>query len=303
MKKLSLVLTLLLALMAGSPLSAAPQRPALTRVLFLYGSVPPGTGPSEMIHIDNTGRNGYAQLAAMLLWEQGHNVTEIADTDPAVNPLTANALNGYDLVVFGSNNRRFSSAEAQAAGDYVRGGGALLVLSDSQFGPSPNRSQNALGAGELSDNDIIGQFGMYIEHDNYQVVVADAARFAQPAHPILAGVTSFKGEGVSLIRVDGPPASIVVRGNGLPLTDGHTITGKNYAITAVAQVGEGRVAVTFDRNTFFNAGVGSDGTDIGELDNRTYALNLFDWLTRQRFTQPTGNGIDSDLCTNLLGRR
>jgi len=276
------VLSLLLALaVLTTPLYAAPARPTLTRVLFLYGSVPPGTDPSEMIHIDNAGHNGYAQLAEALEWEQGHNLTELADTDPAVNPLTAASLHGYDLLVLGSNNRRFSQAEASAVGDFVRRGAAVLALSDSRFGLSPDREHNVLGAGELSDNDILAQFGMYIEHDNYQVVVADSSRFLDPSHPILAGINSFKGEGVSLIRIDGPPATILVRGDGLLLTDGHTITGKNYAITAAAQVGAGRVAVTFDRNTFFNAGVGSDGTDLRELDNRAYALNLFDWLTRR----------------------
>jgi hypothetical protein len=278
-------------LLLGAALVAAqvaPARITLTRVLFLYGSVPPGTDPNDMIRINNTGRNGYSQLAALLHAEQGHNVTEVIDTDPSVNPLTRERLAVYDLVVLGSNNRRFSKSEAAALAAYVNGGGAVLALSDSRFGLSPDRSQNALGAGELSDNDLVGQFGMYIEHDNYQVVVAGSNRFVNPSHPILRGLTSFKGEGVSLIRVS-PPGQILVRGDGLTLTDGHTITGPDYAITAIAQVGQGRVAATFDRNTFFNAGVGSDGTDLSELDNRAYAYNLFNWLARPRAPVAAGD--------------
>ena len=261
-------------------------RPTLTRVLFLYGSVPPGTDPNDMVRIGNTGRNGYAQLAAMLLTEQGHNLTELADTDPAVNPLTLGRLVQYDLLVLGSNNRRFSSQEAAVIDDYLQRGGALFAFSDSRFGLSPDRGSNALGAGELSDNDLLGQYGISVQHDNYQVVVADKSRFANPGHPVLAGLHSFKGEGVSLIHVTAPPAQILVRGDGLLLTDGHTLTGLDYAITAVAQVGSGRVAVTFDRNTFFNAGVGSGGTDLDELDNRSYARNLFNWLARPRAPVP-----------------
>ena len=174
--------------------------------------------------------------------EQGHNFTERADTDPAVNPLTPLELARYDLLVLGSNNRRFSASEQQTVVRYVSAGGALLALSDSRFGLSPNRPLNALGAGELSDNDLLAPFGMAIEHDNYQVVVADGSRFASPTHPILRGLTSFKGEGVSLIHVTGAPARILVRGDGLLLTDGHTITGPDYAITAVAQVGRGPFA-------------------------------------------------------------
>jgi hypothetical protein len=263
-----------------------PDRITLTRILFLYGSVPPGTDKGDMIRIGNEGRNGYAQLADLLSVEQGHNNYELQDTNPAVNPLTLLALKQYDLLVLGSNNRRFNQAEASVVRQYVTEGGAVLALSDSRFGLSPDRSQNLLGAGELSDNDLVGQFGFYIEHDNYIVVDATPPRFVDPQHPILRGLSQFRGEGVSLIRVSGTEATIVVRGDGLPLTDGVTITGPDYAITAVAQVGQGRVAVTFDRNTFFNAGVGSDGTDLGQFDNRQYARNLFNWLARPNAPMP-----------------
>src|SRR5688572_23841509 len=69
-----------------------PDRITLTRILFLYGSVPPGTGKEDMIRISNVGRNGYAQLVNMLHTEQGHNVYELQDTDPVVTPLTLLAL-------------------------------------------------------------------------------------------------------------------------------------------------------------------------------------------------------------------
>jgi hypothetical protein len=244
--------------------------------------VPPGTDPNDMIRISNTGRNGYSQLADMLRDEQGHNVTELNDLDPEINPLRDSYLNLYDLVVFGSNNRRYASQEAGYLNLFVQNGGSVLALSDSRFGLSPDRDNDVPGAGELSDNDLIGQYGMEIHHDNYTVVDADTSRFVTTTHPILTGLKSFRGEGVSLIRRTGPPAQILVRGNGLPLTNGQ-ITGNDYAITMIASVGRGRVAAVFDRNTWFNAGVGSDGTDLDQLDNRDYARNVFDWLVRLKF--------------------
>jgi hypothetical protein len=247
-----------------------------------------------MIRIGNTGRNGYSQLAELLREQQGHNLYELADTDLEVNPLTQSALSWYDLLVLGSNNRRYSPQEASALASYVNRGGAVLALSDSRFGLSPDRSTNALGAGELSDNDLMGQFGMQIEHDNYQFVTAGSKRFVQPTHPVLSGLSNCKGEGVSLIKTLVPPAQVLVRGDGLLLTDGHTITGPEYAITAIANVGLGRVAATFDRNTFFNAGVGSDGTDLSELDNRRYALNLFNWIARP--LAPPGATAMASIC-------
>src|SRR5690242_7927358 len=103
------LLGVLPALLGSGPPPAA--RPTLTRVLFLYGSVPPGTDPGEMIRLGNAGHNGYAPLAALLYTEQGANLTELADTDPAVDPLTAQVLAPYNLIVLGSNNRRFSAKE------------------------------------------------------------------------------------------------------------------------------------------------------------------------------------------------
>ena len=265
--------------------ATTPARPTLTRILFIYGNVPPGTDPSEMIRIGNTGRNGYSQLVDMLHSEQGHNITELNDLDPLLNPLRDTFLSQYDLVVLGSNNRQFAAQEVGYFNNYIQNGGSVLALSDSRFGLSPNRKQDLPGAGELSDNDLLAQYGMEIHHDNYTVVDAGASRFVTSTHPILSGLTSFRGEGVSLIRRLGPPAQILVRGNNLPLTNGQ-LTGNDYAITMIATVGRGRVAATFDRNTFFNAGVGSDGTDLSQLDNRQYARNLFDWLTRDKFRNP-----------------
>jgi len=262
--------------------ASPPARPTLTRVLFIYGNVPPGTDLGEMIRTNNTGHNGYSQLADLLLSEQGHNVTELNDLDPLVNPLRFDFLRQYDLVVFGSNNRRYASQEAGYLNLYVQNGGSVLAFSDSRFGLSPDRTHDVPGAGDLSDNDLIAQFGMEIHHDNYIVVDADASRFVSPTHHILLGLKSFRGEGVSLIRRLGPPAQILVRGDNLPLTNGQ-LTGTDYAITMIATVGRGRIAAVFDRNTWFNAGVGSDGTDLDQLDNRQYARNVFDWLTRDKF--------------------
>lgn len=271
---------------AGTATREASARPTITRVLFIYGSVPPATHESELISIYNTGRNGYSQLADYLLSEQGHIIEQVHDLDPSVNPLRVDHLKHYDLVVFGSNNREFAAQEAGHLNAYVEWGGSVLAFSDSRFGLSPNRQNNEPGAGDRSDNSILAQYGMRIDHDNYAVVTADASRFITPTHPLLSGIKSFRGEGVSLIKRLGPPAQILVRGDGLPLTNGQ-LTDSTYAITMFAQVGRGRVVATFDRNTWFNAGVGSDGTDISELDNRRYAYTVFDWLARTGREQPS----------------
>ncbi|MEO1654554.1 MAG: DUF5060 domain-containing protein, partial [Bacteroidota bacterium] len=46
---------------------------------------------------------------------------------------------------------------------------------------------------------------------------------------------------------------------------------------AYAQIGEGRVLATFDRNTFWNSG---DGTNILEADNYLFAQHLIRWISK-----------------------
>ena len=246
------------------------------RILFLYGSVPPGTYPEEMVRLTETGPDGYAQLAETL-GLLGFTPEERPDTGPSVNPLTQALLSQFNIVVFGSNNRRFTVEEQAEVLGYVKTGGAIFLFSDYQFGPSPDSERRVPGAGDLSDNDILQHFGMALEPDNFQEFLATSDRFLDPKHTILRGVSSFKGEGCGMIRVERDPGRILVRGDGIPLSDG-SITDRTYAITAIAEVGLGRIAVTFDRNTFFNAGVKSGGTDLSEYDNYLYAINLFLWL-------------------------
>jgi hypothetical protein len=131
-----------LLVIAGTATRQADARPTITRVLFIQGNVPPGTNESEMISVYNTGRNGYSQLAEYLNLEQGHNIEQVHDLDPVVNPMRVDHLKHYDLVVFGSNNREFAAQEAGHLNAYVEWGGAVLVFSDSRFGLSPNRKTN-----------------------------------------------------------------------------------------------------------------------------------------------------------------
>jgi hypothetical protein len=112
--------------------------------------------------------------------------------------------------------------------------------------------------------------------------------FIQSDHPILASVNAFDGEGVSVgVRTTpkaGVTPQVIVRATVGSLTrnNDNDVKGSDRAVTTldgalvIAAAGFGRVAITFDRNTFFNTnGVGSDLT---RFDNARYAKNLFEWL-------------------------
>ena len=107
------------------------------------------------------------------------------------------------------------------------------------------------------------------------------------------GVNSFDGEGVSPIRLSssipvGVTRTILAQArnqtrdnNGTSSSNQFQGTTRNVdsldASLVIARAGQGRVAGHFDRNTFFNKN--GAGTDITRLDNRQYAINLFNWLS------------------------
>jgi hypothetical protein len=235
--------------------------PAVREVLYLYGSSPPANA-GHQLRLNDTGGLGFSEFGETLR-SIGFTPTEMLDEDVVLDGAT---LAGYDVLVLSSNNRPFTAAEQTAVVEWVEAGGGLLAYSDSQFG---------FDAGRASDNDILQHFNMFVHHDNFAGVFT-IDTFEEALYPV-EGIT-FKGEGVSLVRVLGPPARMIARCQGgncvLHATDG--AIQPNDAALAVAEAAAGRVAVTFDRNTFFNPP--GAGTNITEVDNREYLRRLMIWL-------------------------
>lgn len=73
------------------------------------------------------------------------------------------------------------------------------------------------------------------------------------------------------------PAKIGSRSCAAPPATGPvTDPTERDASLAVVEVGHGRVACRFDRNTFFN--VNGGGSSLPPADNQRYARNLFAYL-------------------------
>lgn len=261
-----------LAFLACLPTAVALAGP--DDILYLYGSVPPANAGHQLL-LNDTGNLGFSEFRDALI-QEGFNPVQMLDDNVT---LDSAALSNYGVLILSSNNRPFTVAEQNAVVSWVNAGGGLLVYSDSQFGFDEGRD---------SDNDILQHFNMEVMHDNFAGVFTISQYEFQ--HPITLGIT-FKGEGVSLVRVLGPPAQILADCQGgnctLHPTDGPIQP--NDAALAIAEVGSGRVAVTFDRNTFFNPP--GAGTNINEVNNRQYAKNLVLWLADQ--IPPIGDGNDT----------
>jgi hypothetical protein len=268
----ALGVTVTLGLSAGS--SSAQVAPANETVdlLYLYGSIPPGI---HDMRLEDTGDRGMSQFAEAL---RDVNVNPVGVHDVEIE-LTDESLEDYDVVLLGSNNRRFSESEAQALAQFVEQGGGVIAWSDAGFGWQEGGLSSP--AGRESDNDLTEQFGMRFMLDNgagvFTIREYLKPHFLNDNDPN-EGVV-YRGEGVSLIEVREPAeklADLQLGGTSgeLRLNPADGELGPEHAVLAVAYVGDGRVVGTFDRNTFWNAG---EGTRLSELDHREFAQRLALW--------------------------
>ena len=287
------------------PFADTPQ----PTILFIRGATRSGgflegtnaaTRNEQLADINNTstapGNAGWGDLAQTLR-AHGFTVEQMTEAKEATAPSTGLIegkpikfenmdLSKYSAIVFGSNNARYSRASVDAIQNYVNNGGGALFISDANFGSTWRDSPD-------SDQQFLSRFGMVVNQDNgVYSLTRSGGDFIQPNDPVLRGVNSFDGEGVSPVIVPTtPPPGVsvlrVVRAKGQTRNNDAIDSANKYqgslravtdrdAALVLARAGRGKVAYYFDRNTFFN--VNGVGTDITQLDNRQLAINLFTWV-------------------------
>ena len=285
-------------------------------ILFIRGATRSGgfleatndAGRTEQLaDINNTstaaGNHGWGTLASTLR-SAGFAVEQMTEPKEASAPPTGQTngmpihfenltLSKYACIVFGSNNARYSTTTVDAVTKYIKAGGAAVFISDANFGSNWRDAPD-------SDQAFLARFGVIVNQDNgkYPLRRWVSGDFAAPNHPILSGVNSFDGEGVSPLVVPAtPPAGVTVtrlaaahsptrNNNGTNPANRYqgtlrTVTSRDASLVAIT-AGLGRAVGFFDRNTFFNAG--GVGSTIWRLNNRKLALNLFNWVTRRVVT-------------------
>lgn len=270
----------------AAPVGAPPK------VLFIRGGV--GTvgfveggsdeqGADAFDYRTENGNHSWGELNSVLVAE-GFEVEQLAENPvvglvPTPVPLDTLNLDLYSVIVFGSNNAEYTTAQIDAFMDYIEDGGSAVFVSDANFGQD-------WGDAPSSDQQFLSRFGMTMNQDNGTYGVRRTDEFVVPNHPILNGVDEFDGEGVSPITRGTPPAGVT----STLITGARFNVGRNTGAAkgpeepagatdgtlVVASFGMGRVAGHFDRNTFFNEN--GAGTNINRKDNEVYTRNLFNWL-------------------------
>lgn len=144
---------------------------AQDKILFIRGG--PGTvgfleggsdeqGADVFNYLTNNGNHGWGELNAALVAE-GFMIEQVAETPvigliPTPVPLDTMNLNQYAVIVFGSNNAEYTTAQVDALTTYVQNGGSALFVSDANFG------QN-WGDAPSSDQHFLDRFGLVMNQD------------------------------------------------------------------------------------------------------------------------------------------
>src|SRR5918993_5655797 len=214
-----------------------------------------------------TGNHGWGTLAATLRGA-GYVVEQITEPLESGAPATGQTqgapikfetmnLSRYSAIVFGSNNAKYPTASVDAIHNYVKNGGGALFISDANFGSNWRDASD-------SDQAFLSRVGLKMQQDNgVYALNRSAGDFAKPTHPVLFGVDTFDGEGVSPIVVPATAAAgvrierIVGARTQTRNNDGTSASNKfrgtlrnvtsSDASLVFATTGKGRVAGFFDR--------------------------------------------------------
>jgi hypothetical protein len=212
------------------------------------------------------------RLAAAALAER-----EFVVAPNAGQPLDAAALADCDLLVIahpsdprwerttGTGSPRLSDAELDAIEQFVRGGGGLIVLGETEHEKYGNNL-----------NELLARFGLHLENDTVQ----DYEHCLGAPSWILAelGEGARGTEGDLLARV---ASACLYRATTIGSSNGARVVARSHATASVpgaplivaGDYGDGHVAVLADSDLF-----GDDCLD--ELDHRKLWLNLAYWAAR-----------------------
>jgi hypothetical protein len=204
--------------------------------------------------------------------------------------IIVNPLGGEDMDDEGADGPAFSPAECEVVSDWVRGGGALLLIADhGPFASATEILAKQLGV-EMGKSAVMDPTNADKELNS-----PDAIVYSRENHLLAdSSITNGRSDAERVNRVivfggqslKGPQGSDVL----LKLADSATDenAGKPAATAGRTQgiafrLGKGRVVVLADAAMLSAQVTGSDnqpvGMNVANIDNRQLALNIMHWLS------------------------
>ncbi|MBX2849034.1 MAG: GldG family protein [Acidiferrobacterales bacterium] len=247
-------------------------------IAYIYGDVAPdGTIPSgsadpyDQMLLTDSGDEGLSQFKQMVESE-GHSISQFYDANTT---LSASFLNSYEVVIFGLHQKQWSASEKNALDLWIGQGGGVLIYSDSASGGFYGSVGAQNEVGQTTTNNLIAQYGIQVTVDQANGNKDESGNLNIPSLS-LAGLV-LEGEGVSPVAVSNNSNTQIL----IPFTESVskdqniTISNPTYAALALASIGDGHIAVMFDRQPMWNDGPGSD---INEFDNKEILRRLINFL-------------------------
>ncbi len=260
-------------------------------IVYIYGdvaadgSVPSGPDkePYDQMLLTDTGNTGLSQFRDMVI-SQGHTISQRYDQTLS---MTAGFLANVDVIIFGLHQKIWSIAEKAALDTWLRGGGGILIYSDSAAGGrfSIVGAQNPVGQNVVRN--LMLNYGIQVTVDQANGTKAVRAS-PNNGFSLMTDRPILEGEGVSPVAyVPGSGVSdwIPYRNNPENSVSGTPVVNRLQGLTdvdnlefsalATRSVGQGRIVAMFDRQPMWNNGPGSD---INERDNREILRRVVNYL-------------------------
>jgi Family of unknown function (DUF6421) len=213
-------------------------------------------------------------LAARALAEREFTVTSNLE-----QRLSREALDEFDLLVIahpsdprwerttGNGSPRLSDDEVEAIEQFVRSGGGLIVLGETEHDKYGNNL-----------NDLLSRFGMHLENDTVQDYEHCLGAPSWILAELSEGTRGTRGD--LLARVS---SACLYRSTTITSSNGAQVLARSHSsasvpeapLIVVSEYGAGHVVVLADSDLF-----GDDCMD--QLDHRALWLNLVYWATRSR---------------------
>ena len=206
--------------------------------------------------------------------------------------MIVNPLGAEDADEEGADGPAFTPAECDAVNDWVRGGGALLLIADrAPFGSATEILAKRLGV-DMSKSETVDPANADKEFDTPSVIVYSRENRLLAEHSINSGrsdaehvnrVLVFSGQSLK-----GPEGSDAFLKLADTAEDEIAPPGKNTPAAGRAQgiafrPGKGRVVVLADAAMLSAQLTGSNNQPVGmnvpDTDNRQLALNIMHWLS------------------------
>ena len=268
---------------------------------YIYGDVlasgdipSDGDAPYHQMRLSDTGNRGCSMFQEMVEGE-GYTISEHYDQSTILNSAF---LDGFDVIVFGLHQKIWSPVEKADLDSWIRGGGGIMMYSDSAAGG--HYAQVGIGntTGQSAVNNVLSAYGMEVTVDVGQGTRAYTS-IDDESHPLTQGSLEFEGEGISPVAVDESSgaralypleAEYLISGGNLSINSANiTITNPRWSAIGLQEVGEGNVIAIFDCQPMWNNG---ERSDIEKRDNEEVLRRLVKFLAGD-FAPPEPVGFSS----------